>query len=59
MNRMRFVFNQIRIGDTLVIAKRTPVNQQVERSLVPIALIPAGLDPVKPQALHPWLALPN
>ncbi len=68
MNRMRFVFTAIRlesvesvtrIGDTLVIAKRTPVNQQVERSLVPIALIPAGLDPVKPQALHPRLALPN
>ena len=34
----------MRIGDTLVIAKMTPVSQQVERSLVPIALTPAGLD---------------
>jgi hypothetical protein len=48
-----------RIGDTLVIAKKTPVNQQVERSLVPIALTRAGLDAVKPQVLHPRLALPN
>ena len=49
----------IRIGDTHVIAKRTPVNQQVERSLVPMARTPAGLDPLKPQVLHPGLALPN
>ena len=48
-----------RIGDTLVIAKKTPVNQQVERSLVPIALTPAGLGPVKPQVVHPRLALPK
>ena len=47
------------IGDTLVIAKRPPVNQQVEMSLVPIALFPAGLDPVKPQVLQPRLALPK
>ena len=47
------------IGDTLVIAKRTPINQQVERSLVPMTMNPAGLDPVKPQVLHPRLALPN
>ncbi len=45
-----------RIGDTPVIAKRTPVNQQVERSLVPMALTPAALHPVKPQVLHPRLA---
>ncbi len=47
------------IGDTPVIAKKTPLNQQVERSLVPMAMNPAGLDPVKPQILPPWLALPN
>ncbi len=34
----------------------SPVNQQVARSLVPIALIPAALDPIKPQVLHPRLA---
>ncbi len=50
--------DSIRIGDTHVIAKRTPVNQQVERSLVPMALTPAGLDPLKPQVRHPRLALP-
>jgi len=44
-----------RIGDTPVIAKRTPINQQVERSLVPTALNPATLDLVKPQVLHPRL----
>jgi len=48
--------NGKRIGDTLVIAKRTLLNQQVERSLVPIALTLAVLDPVKPQVLHPRLA---
>ena len=42
-----------------MIAKKTPVNQHVERSLVPIALAPEGLDPVKPQVVHPRLALPN
>ncbi len=47
---------RIRIGDTLVIAKRTSINQQVERSLVPIALPQTGLNPVKPQVLHPRLA---
>ncbi len=47
-----------RIGDTLAIAKKTPVNLQVETSLVPIALTP-GLGPVKPQVVHPQLALPN
>jgi len=44
------------IGDTLVIAKRTPVNQQVERSLVPNSLTSAGLDPVKPKSCN--LGLP-
>jgi len=38
------------IGVTLVTAKRTPINQQVERSLVPMAMNPAGLDPVKPKS---------
>ena len=47
------------IGVTLVTAKRTPENQQVERSLVPMALPSAALDPVKPQVLHPRFALPN
>ncbi len=42
-----------RIGDTLVIAKMSPVNQQVARSLVPIALPLEALDPVKLQVLHP------
>ena len=32
------------------------MNQQVERSLVPLVLTPAALDPVKPQVLHPRLA---
>ncbi len=32
----------------LVIAKRTSVIQQLESSLVPMALTLAGLDPVKP-----------
>jgi len=52
----RLVAFEKRIGDTLVIANKTPVNQQVERSLVAIALTPAALDPVKPQVLQPWLA---
>ncbi len=47
------------IGVTLVTAKRTPINQQVERSLGPMAMNPAGLDPVKSQALDPRLALPK
>jgi len=37
-------------------AKRTPVNQQVARSLAPIVLTRAALDPVKPQILHPRIA---
>jgi len=48
-----------RIGATHVMAKRTLLNQQVERRLVPIALIPAGLDPLKSQVRHLRLALPN
>ena len=47
------------IGATHGIAKSTLVNQQVERSLVPIALTSAGLDPLKPQVRRPQLALPN
>ncbi len=47
-----------RLGDTLVIAKRTPVNQQVERSLVPIA-DPSRSRPRKAQVLQPRLALPS
>ena len=39
--------------------KKISLHQQVERSLVPIALTPAGLGPVKPQVVHPRLALPN
>ena len=50
------MFSTFRIGDTLVIAEKTPVNQQLGRSLVPIALAPEGLDPLKPQVLHPRLA---
>ncbi len=46
----------MRIGDTLVIAKKAPIIQQVERSLVPMALTPATLGSVKPQVLHPRLA---
>jgi len=38
------------IGDTPVIAKKTPINQPVERSLLPMALSPAGLNPVKPKS---------
>ncbi len=49
----------MKIGDTLVIAQRTPVIQQVERSLAPRALTPAGLDTVQPQVVHTQLALPN
>jgi len=37
------------IGDTLEITKKTPINQQVERSLGPMAMNPAGLDPANPQ----------
>ncbi len=47
------------IGVTLVIAKKTSINQQVERSLVPMAIDPAGLDLVNPKVLHPRLALPR
>ncbi len=47
------------IGDTLVIAKKTPVKLQAETSLVPKALTPAGLGLVKPHVVHPRLALPN
>ncbi len=50
---------QFDIGDTHVIAKWTPLNQQVTRSLVPIALTPAGLDPVKSQVPQVWFALPK
>ncbi len=32
------------------------MNQQVERSLVPMVLTPAALDPERLQVLHPWLA---
>jgi len=46
------------IGVTLVTAQRTSINQQVERSLGPMAMNPAGLDPVKPQVLNLRLALP-
>ena len=48
-----------RIGDTLVIAKKTPVNLQVETSLVPIALTLAGLGPVRSKVVHHRLALPT
>ncbi len=54
--RMRLGAAVVRIGDTLVIAKKTHMNQQVERSLVPMVLTPAALVPVKPQVLHPRLA---